>query len=361
MTLESSFSPRLEKVRTLLETRGLQGILFTSLENIRYLCGFTGSDGALVVTREEACFLTDSRYWTQSEEEVRGARVVHYKKKMDGIAVFLQDLGPREIGFEASALSFSAYLVLSEKLGDGVNLVPLEEEIRGLRQVKDAAEIAILRKAIEISSKAFNHILGLTREGALERELAFEMECAMKRHGAEAVAFDTIIASGRRSALPHGKAGEKRIERGDMILVDFGCRYEGYHSDETCTVAVGEPGPEMRKIFQIVRDAHDRAIELIRPGVPIRDVDAAARDYIRDQGYGDFFGHGTGHGVGLAVHEEPPVNSLAEGLVQEGMVFTVEPGIYLPDRGGVRLEDMIYVTATGAEHLTYLSKDLVVL
>jgi len=187
------------------------------------------------------------------------------------------------------------------------------------------------------------------------------MEFFMKRNGADAIGFDIIIASGKRSALPHGKASGKQIEKGDFILIDFGSGFQGYHSDQTRTLVCGNPSLEQQKIYRIVKEAHDRAIEKIRPGIPIGEVDTAAREYIRNQGYGEYFGHGTGHGIGLAVHEDPLVNSENKGLLQEGMVFTIEPGIYIPNWGGVRIEDMVLVTPHGAEVLTYLPRELKVI
>jgi len=349
---------RQKRVRKIVEQSGLDGLLFTSLENIRYLCGFTGSDGAFVLGRKESFFLTDSRYWTQSEEEVKGAKIVHYRKKTDGILSLSSELGLKRIGFESNWLPFSLYHFLREKLPMEVELVPLEHEIRNLRAAKDDEELAILRKAIDIASKAFEHTLNMAKEGVVEKDLAFEMEFFMKREGAEDLGFDIIIASGKRSALPHGKAADKRIEKGDLVLIDFGSRFLGYHSDQTRTVVCGPPSPEQKKIYQIVKDAQERAIEKVRPGIPIREVDGAARDYIRECGYDEYFGHGTGHGIGLAVHEDPAVNRENNDLVQEGMVITVEPGIYLPNRGGVRIEDMVRATSTGREVLTYLPKEL---
>jgi Xaa-Pro aminopeptidase len=341
-----------------MEQSGLEGILFTSLENIRYLCGFTGSDGAFVLGPKETYFLTDSRYWTQSEQEVKGAKIVHYQKKTDGILSLFSDFGLKRIGFESYFLPFSLYHFLREKLSSEIELVHLESEIRNLRAVKDDEELSSIRKAIDIASNAFNHILKLAQEGVQERDLAFEMEFSMKRQAAEDLGFDIIIASGKRSAFPHGRAGEKRIEKGDLVLIDFGSRFQGYHSDQTRTVVCGAPSPEQKKIYQTVREAQERAIGKVRPGVPLRKVDASARDFIRDSGYDEYFGHGTGHGIGLAVHEDPAVNRENEDLLQEGMVITVEPGIYLPDRGGVRIEDMVRVTSSGAEVLTYLPKEL---
>jgi Xaa-Pro aminopeptidase len=354
----SLYEERRKSTRKIMELNHLDGILFSSLENIRYLCGFTGSDGALVITQKESFFLTDSRYWTQADEEVRNSKIIHYKKKMEGIASLSLDLKLKSIGFESTSLAFSSHQFLLGGLAPDAKLIPLEYELKNLRAIKDAQELALIRRAIDISSNAFFHIMGILKEGILEREVALDMEFSMKRSGADAIGFDLIIASGKRSALPHGRADVKRIEKGDFILIDFGSGLQGYHSDQTRTVVCGKPSSEQEKIYQLVKEAHDKAIEKVRPGIPISEVDGAARDHIRNQGYGEYFGHGTGHGIGLAVHEDPVVNGENKGLVQEGMVFTIEPGIYLPDWGGVRIEDMIRVTSTGAEVLTYLSHDL---
>ena len=361
MTSNLFHPTRFQSAQKVLDSQQLDGILFTSLENIRYLCGFSGSDGALVLTHEASFFLTDSRYWTQADEEITGAQIVQYKKKVDGIASLLSDLRLKRIGFESASVTLSLHRALSEKLLDGPTLLPLDSEIRPLRSVKDDQELRSIRRAIDISSKAFQHMMSLIGEGVVENEMALEMEFFMKKSGAESLAFDIIVASGKRSALPHGKASDKRIEKGDLILVDFGSREHGYHSDETCTVVCGPPSPEQKKVFQIVKEAHDKAIELIRPGIPFSEVDATARNHIQNAGYGECFGHGLGHGVGLAVHEDPTVNGDNQGMVQEGMVFTVEPGIYIPNWGGVRLEDMVRVTSQGAEVLTCLPKELTVI
>ena len=360
--MENSFYPlRQKNAQKIMDSSRLDGIFFSSLENIRYLCGFTGSDGALVLTQRESLFLTDSRYWTQAEEEVKDSRIIHYKKKMEGIASLILDLKLNHIGFESTSLTFSTHQFLLERLGNASHLIPLEEELKNLRAEKDAKELALIRGAIDISSNAFLSLPKILKEGVLEREVALEMEFFMKRNGADAIGFDIIIASGKRSALPHGRASAKRIEKGDFILIDFGSGFQGYHSDQTRTVVCGNPSLEQQKIYRIVKEAHDRAIEKIRPGIPIGEVDTAAREYIRNQGYGEYFGHGTGHGIGLVVHEDPVVNSENKGLLQEGMVFTIEPGIYIPNWGGVRIEDMVLVTPHGAEVLTYLPRELKVI
>ena len=355
------YEKRQDSVRKIIGTNHLNGALFTSLENMGYLCGFTGSDGAFVLTSNGSYFLCDSRYWTQADQEVKGSKIVRYKKKLDGIVSLLLDLKVSKIGFESASLTFSLHRSLLEKLAHQVELHPLEEEIKNLRAVKDESEMALTRTAIDLSSKAFLHISKMLADGVVEKEVALEMEFFMTRTGVQALGFDIIIASGKRSALPHGRASEKRIEKGDFILIDFGSDFNGYHSDQTRTLICGKPTPEQEKIYQTVKDAHDKAIEKVRSDIPISEVDSAARDYIRDQGYGDYFGHGTGHGIGLAVHEDPVVNGDNKDLLREGMVFTIEPGIYIPDLGGVRIEDMVRVTSNGAEVLTYLPTELKVI
>jgi len=349
---------RQDSVREIIGANHLNGVLFTSLENICYLCGFTGSDGAFVLSSNGSYFLCDSRYWTQADQEVKGCQIVHYKKKLDGIASLLLDLKVRTIGFESASLTFSLHRSLLRKLPPEAELYPLEEETRNLRAIKDESEMALTRRAIDLSSKAFLHAMEMLGDGVVEKDVALEMEFFMKKTGVQALGFDIIIASGKRSALPHGRASEKRIEKGDFILIDFGSDFRGYHSDQTRTLVCGKPSSRQEEIYQIVKDAHDKAIEKVRPGLPICEVDSTARDHIRSQGYGDYFGHGTGHGIGLAVHEDPVVNSENRDLLREGMVFTIEPGIYIPDWGGVRIEDMVRVTSQGAEVLTYLPTEL---
>lgn len=345
-------------LRKVIESHQLDGILLLNLENIRYLSGFTGSDGAFFLTQEDAFFLTDSRYWIQAEYEVQDAQIIHYKKKIEGIVDLLLGLKLKRVGFESSFTTFSLYQSLLEKFKGQIEFVPLERELRNLRAFKDETELSLIRSAIDIASSAFLHLLKFLKEGAEERVLSLEMEFFMKQRGAEATGFDLIVASGARSALPHGRASDKRIEKGDFVLIDFGSRFKGYHSDQTRTVICAPSTPEQRRIYEIVKKAHDQAIKKVRPGIPICDVDRAAREYIQGQGYGEYFGHGTGHGIGLAVHEDPVVNGENQDLLQEGMVFTIEPGIYIPDWGGVRIEDMVRVTSTGAEILTYLPTEL---
>ncbi len=357
----SFFLKRRQSLAQTTELYQLDAILFTQLENIRYLSGFTGSDGALLLCRDVTYFLTDSRYWTQADEEVEDCRIIHYKKKLEGIASLISDLKLKRVGVEGPSFTVSSYQFLTKKLGSETEFIALEEEIKNVRAIKDSQELSLIRAAIDLSSKSFLQILGMLREGAIEREIALDMEWFMKKNGAEAIGFDIIIASGKRSGLPHGRASLKRIDHGDFILIDFGLRIKGYHSDQTRTVVCGKPTPEQEKIYQIVKEAHDLAIEGIRPGISFSEIDKRARNHIRQQGYGDYFGHGLGHGIGLAVHEDPVVNGENNGVIQEGMVFTVEPGVYIPGWGGARIEDMILVTPQGAEVLTYLPRELTII
>jgi Xaa-Pro aminopeptidase len=345
----------------LLAACGLDAVLFTDLTNIRYLCGFTGTDGVLVVTEGASCFLTDSRYTTQARVQVQADEIREYSVKLDGVLAFLEQTGVVRVGFEAETLSFAMVERLREKGGADREWVPLAKEILSLRGLKGPDEIAALLEATRLNAEAFEEILPLVRPGAVEQEIALALEFALKRRGGDAKAFDFIVASGPRGALPHGIASRREIRAGELVTIDFGVRCGGYHSDETVTVAVGEISSELRAIFDTVLEAHDLAMAHVRPGVALKEIDAVARDFIASRGYGAFFGHGLGHGVGLEIHEYPTVSPRSETFAGEGMVFTVEPGIYVPDLGGVRIEDMIEVTADGCRQLTRLDKRLRVL
>jgi len=345
---------RLEK---LMRRKDLDVILFWGPENIRYLCGFTGSDGALIYARGDRVFLTDSRYTEQAKGEVQNAVVSQYRQKISGISQALKSLRVRRIGFEAAAVNFDSYRRLQEKL-PRASWLPLATELAGIRAVKEAEEIGRLRKAVRIASESFLKTIPRIKPGSREAAVAEFLECQFRRRGGEKASFDTIVASGYRAALPHGAASEKRLARGETVVIDFGARFQGYHSDETKTLILGKPDAKTKRIYEIVCRAQGKAIQTVRPGVTGREIDAAARDVIQKAGYGKFFGHGTGHGVGLAVHEDPLISPKGKTVVEEGMIFTVEPGIYVAGWGGVRLEDMVQVTSNGCERLTYLSKEI---
>lgn len=348
---------RINRIKRVLREDHLDGIVITSVENVHYLSGFTGSDAALVVTETKGYFLTDSRYTTQAKEEVSGFELIEYKKKTEGLSDLMNGLGLRGIGFEAQNLTYGAHQELAEKVNGG-ELIPLDKRVRSIRAVKDDEEIGRIRRTIDIASKSLRENIWRITPGTRESEIALELEFSMRRNGADGISFDTIVASGDRSALPHGKPSEKRIDKGDFVIIDFGVRYRGYYSDETCTFFCGKPNRRQKEVYQIVKDAHDRTIASVRPGGRAMELDAVARGWIKDAGYGAYFGHMTGHGVGLAVHENPVIGPETRDVVEEGMIFTVEPGIYIPGWGGVRIEDMVLVTGNGCEVLTNLSKEI---
>lgn len=350
------FADRVCKVRQLLSTENLDALIFFGLPTIRYLCGFTGSDGVLLVTADESIFLTDSRYQCQAQQQVSANHSICYKNKFSSIVTELSTKKLRRIGFDADNLSVAAFDDLS-KLGNGtLDWSPLGDKLRSLRVCKSAAELTSLKKAAAMNRAAFEEVRPLIRPGVSERMLALELEFSLKRLGGECNAFDFIVASGLRGALPHGIASEKLLQSGELVTIDFGTRVEGYFSDETVTLALGETDGNLRQIFDIVLKAHDLALDAVQPGMELSDLDAVARDYISSQGYGDYFGHGLGHGVGLEIHEYPAVSPRTAAQVLEGMVITIEPGIYIPGTGGVRIEDTVVVTADGCEVLTSIPK-----
>ncbi len=347
---------RLEKARLLMRDHKLDALILWGLPNIRYLCGFTGTDGVLCLTAEQSIFLTDSRYQAQAEAQVCAENKICYKNKFSGITDVLREENAKRVGFESEAMTVAVYNELLLQSQNGFEWVPLNEELKPLRATKSEAELAPLRQAARLNQQAFEQVLPSIRPGVSERQVALELEFALKRLGGEANAFDFIVASGARGALPHGVASDKPLAAGELVTIDFGTRVDGYYSDETVTLALGEIDRNLRQIFAIVLKAHDLALAAITPGMPIRDLDAVARDYISEQGFGEYFGHGLGHGVGLEIHEYPAVNMRTEAPLEEGMVITIEPGIYIPGTGGVRIEDTVVVTAAGFASLTGIPK-----
>jgi len=348
-----------KKIREIAHKKNVEGILFFSPENIRYLTGFSGSEGYLLVGNNANLLLVDSRYVTQAHEETRGCRVSLINKGIRGVTAQISALGLKRLGFEAQSISVALFEQLKEGLQQ-VEVVPIKDELERLRGLKTGKEIAMIRQAIGVAEEAWKTVLEMVKPGAQEADVALELEYRMKKGGAEGTSFDIIVASGPRAALPHAQPTSRPIEEGDFVLFDFGCRYRGYCCDETCTVIVGRAAEEQKHIYGIVQDAHDRAIDQVKPGGRLAAIDAAARESIKQAGHAEHFGHGTGHGVGLGVHEWPVVGKDSRDVAEEGMVFTIEPGIYIPGWGGVRIEDMVLVTADGCKVLTTISKDLMI-
>jgi Xaa-Pro aminopeptidase len=350
---------RLVRARAALRDLRFDGLLVWKLVNVRYLSGFTGTEGSLLITEKEALFLSDSRYTIQAEEQVKphGFRVITFKDKIKELGSTAQDLGVQSVGFEEEEISVAAHARLAKAFG-GVKLARAGQLVERLRVVKDAHEIDLIREAVRVQEEAMEAILPLIAPGATENEIAFALDTEMRRRGASGVSFDTIVGSGPRGAMPHGVASDKKIAAGELVVLDWGCFCNGYCSDQTLTVCVGEPSDrDARKVFAVVHEAQAASLAALRPGVALAEVDRAGRDIIRRAGYGDYFGHGTGHSLGLEIHEEPRANMVSTAKAEPGLVITIEPGIYLPGRFGVRLEDIALVTESGAEPLTTMHKN----
>lgn len=351
----NAYRSRQSRLGEVLESQELDTCVILGLENLRYFCGFTGPAGVLVVGQGQILFLTDSRYTTQAQEEVVADEVRQYKVQAEGLIESLQEINAQKIGFEGQ-LAYSLVEEFRQKGRSAWHWQAIGKELQKLRALKSAGEIAAIEDAARLNRQAFEEVLPTIRPGRTEREIALQLEFALKNRGAEEKAFDFIVASGPRGALPHGVASDRRLVEGDLVTIDFGCRVRGYHSDETVTLAVGEPEPQAREIFDLVLSAHDRALAAVAPGTELVEIDRLARDLIADAGYGAYFGHGLGHGVGLDVHELPQLSPRSTGVAEEGMVFTIEPGVYLPGQYGVRIEDMVLVTGEGSRTLTLLPK-----
>lgn len=349
---------RVSLLRALLCEHRLDALLVTRPANLRYFCGFTGSDGALIVTVKEAIFLTDSRYTIQATEEVSADQRREYAVQVEGIVAALVDCCARKVGYEAEDLTCAALERLRTCSGQHLEWVGLDRPMLSLRGIKDPGEVAALERSAHLAAAAFEEIVPLLRPGVAEREIALALEFAMRRLGGEEKSFELIVASGERGALPHGAASDRLLCDGELVTIDFGLRLHGYCSDETATLAIGEIDAELERVYVTVYQAQQQALAAIRPGVPLKEIDAVARNAIAEAGYGPFFGHGLGHGVGLEVHEYPTLSPRSVDTAQVGMVFTVEPGIYLPGKGGVRLEDMVVVTPEGCRKLTRIPKEL---
>ena len=350
---------RLQKVRDFLKEKNLDAFLVTHLPNVRYLTGFTGSAGRALILADQAHFITDFRYQEQSKAEVDPAFQIHIVQELWPKLQELLQSGMR-VGFESEFTSYDFYQTFQEKV-PGVELVPFKDVILLIRARKEPGEVQLIRKAQEITERVFQHVLQILEPGKVtEVELAAEMEYQMRRLGADGPAFPSIVASGPHSALPHAKPRPVVIPHNTMVILDFGAVYQGYASDMTRTLWIGGvPDPKFEEIYRITLEAQNRAIEAAQPGMEAKALDAVARNFIAEKGYGEQFGHGLGHGVGLEIHERPVVGKLSKDKLEVGHLFTVEPGIYLPGFGGVRIEDMVYLGPEGVQNLTTAPKELI--
>ena len=366
-----NFLARQKKLREQLASTGLDALLVGHLPNIRYLCGFTGSAGFLLMTGTGSVFFTDVRYDTQARDEVKDAKVIIARKavvKTLGEWIGGHRKRPRgwTIGVEAEHMAVAERKRLADLLPPGLRLRNAPAMVERARMVKEDAELELIRAAVRLGATLFDRALEVLRPGVRETEVAAEMEYAARRTGAEEMSFPTIIASGVRSALPHGRATQQAIAPGGFVVCDFGVILAGYCSDQTRTVWVGAASgakaeiEEARLAYESVKQAQESAIAVVRPGVSVGEVDAAARKVLRKAGLGRYFTHSTGHGVGLEIHEAPRVSAGQKEVLRPGMVITIEPGVYFPGKWGVRIEDMVAVREGGCEVLTPTSKDFLV-
>ncbi|MFC7370436.1 M24 family metallopeptidase [Fictibacillus iocasae] len=354
---------RVERARALFREYGIDGLLVTSKTNRYYMSGFTGSSGNLVISDRDMILLTDFRYTSQASEQAKGFKIIeHSAPLMEEAAKAAHNAQIKKLGFEQDSLSYAMHKSYEKALeGTGVELVPVSGLVEKLRLIKDTSEIKIIKDAAEIADAAFAHILSYIKPGIRECDVSNELEFFMRKSGAASSAFDIIVASGWRSALPHGVASQKVIETGELVTLDFGAYYNGYVSDLTRTVAVGDVSDELKNIYQVVYEAQLKGMAGIKPGLTGREADALTRDHIADKGYGSYFGHSTGHGIGLDVHEAPALSVKSDTILKPGMIVTVEPGIYVSGLGGVRIEDDALITENGNECLTHADKSFIVL
>ncbi|MDR4925622.1 M24 family metallopeptidase [Peribacillus simplex] len=351
---------KLMRLRASMEKVGIDGFLITSTYNRRFMTNFTGSAGVVLISQKEAKFITDFRYVEQAGKQAPDYEIVQHKGTIiEEVGKQAKAMNIGKLGFEQEHLSYATYKAYEASI-DG-QLLPVSGVIENLRLIKTSSEIKILKEAAAIADAAFTHMLDFLRPGISELDVSNELEFFMRKQGATSSSFDIIVASGIRSALPHGVATDKIIEKGDFVTLDYGAYYNGYVSDITRTLAVGKPSEELINIYDIVLEAQLRGMAGIKPGMTGREADALTRNLIEEKGYGQYFGHSTGHGIGLEVHEGPALSFRSDIILEPGMAVTVEPGIYLPGVGGVRIEDDTIVTIEGNEALTHSTKELIIL
>ncbi|RXI46005.1 Xaa-Pro dipeptidase [Clostridium tetani] len=356
----SMYLKRLEKLREKMQENLIDGILLVGDSNRNYITGFTGEESFALITKKEAIFITDSRYVSQAKTEVENFEIMEYKIDIhEFVANLAEKLCVKMLGFEEDIITYGEYEKYRKKFKG--ELKPLNGIVEELRSIKDEFEIKCIKEAASIADKAFENILKIIKPKITEKDIALELEYFMKKMGASDLSFDTIVASGKRSSLPHGRASSKVIEEGEFVTLDFGCIYNGYCSDMTRTIAVGSISEEMKKVYDIVLTAQKMAIEKIKPGVVASHIDKYARNYIIEMGYGRYFGHGLGHGVGRDIHEEPRLSPKGNKTLKPGMVVTDEPGIYIENSFGVRIEDLILVTENSCEIISKSPKDLIII
>ncbi len=344
------------RIQKLLNLDIYSAYIITSPENLYYFSGFTGGEGALFIDKNNRLLFTDSRYIYQAKGEAVDFEIIDTAKT--SLSGFIKGIDKTIIGFEDDFVTFKDFLGLKKMAGKHT-LMPVSDKIYEIRMIKDDNEIQLVKKAAFISDSAFSYILNRIETGKTEKEIALDLEYFMLQQGANGLSFETICASGVRSAMPHGTATDKKIEKGDFLTLDFGCKFKGYCSDMTRTVVVGCANEKQKEIYDVVLNAQTLALSEISSGALSKVVDSVARNYIKDNGYGKYFGHGLGHSLGLLVHEKPSCSPKSEDILINNMLMTVEPGIYIDNFGGVRIEDLVVVKDSGFLNLTSSTKELI--
>jgi len=349
---------RLTQLRHKLAEQELDAIVITQPENRQYLSGFTGSDGALIISAEAAYLATDFRYYEQAQRQAPDFTLAKIEDKFPPrLAELIAEIGARRVGFESTHVTVDQHHRWAEA-AEGFELVAIKAIVEELRAIKDEGELVLIRQAVELGDAALAHIVQWLKPGVTEKAVAWELEAFMRTHGADDIAFDLIVGSGPNGAMAHAEPSDRQIREGELIVLDLGARVDGYCSDLTRTICLGEPDEMLCRIHTLVVEAQEAAENAMRAGLKGSTVDAIARDLIEAAGHGEHFGHSLGHGVGLAVHEKPRASKTSEDVLRAGMVVTVEPGIYIEGWGGVRIEDLVVVRDQGIEVLTTASKGL---
>lgn len=357
---------RTQKLLNLLSEQKLDAMIIVNPSNRRYISYFSGSAGVIYVSPKKQVLLTDFRYIEQASKQCPDYEIQNHQGKgiVPLLKQFMDEEGVATVAIESDTLTFSQYEEYQEAFG-GIKIVGTKGLVEGLRAIKDPAEIESLRKAEAIGDLAFTHIIDYIREnypkGVTENQIALELEVIMRQNGAQGTSFSSIVAAGSKSSLPHAVPGDVTLKKGDFVVMDYGCIYNGYCSDMTRTIIIGEPTPKHLEIYNTVLFANEEALKSIKPGKTGKEIDDIARDIIKEKGYGDYFGHGLGHSVGLDIHEEPRLAPTGDKKLEVGMVVTVEPGIYIPDFGGVRIEDLVVIMEDGIENLTSSTKELIII
>lgn len=355
-------SANLSRLQQRLAERELPAMLISDMSNIQWATGFTGSFAFLIVRPADALFISDSRYTVQAKEQVKDAEIQTFASPVNGadfLAEHIKRLGIQKLGFESQNVTYATYAQWKEKLAP-TELIPVSDFVEPLRLVKTADEIEKIRRACALADNCFDHVVRLIQAGVSEYDIGLDIEFFFRRQGAD-LAFPPIVVSGERSARPHGRASEKKLEHGDFVTLDFGAKLDGYNSDITRTVVVEDAGERHRQVYNAVLRAQTAALEAMKPGVRTADVDKLSRQVLAEDDLDKFFGHGLGHGLGSVVHDGGRMNSTSETILAPGQVWTVEPGVYIEGFGGVRIEDDVVVTDDGIEILTHSPKALMVL